>query len=65
MTEKQKPLVLYRCHSINACRAGSNHQTLFQVEEIEIVMPNVHYITIDMTKIGLVNKDEVSRNTKQ
>jgi hypothetical protein len=33
------------------------------VEEIEIVMPNQHYITIDMTKIGLVNKDEVSQNS--
>ncbi|CAL8271973.1 unnamed protein product [Arctogadus glacialis] len=34
-------------------------QRLPEVEEIEIVMPNQHYITIDMTKIGLVNKDEV------
>uniref|UniRef100_A0A3P9LFC4 Uricase n=1 Tax=Oryzias latipes TaxID=8090 RepID=A0A3P9LFC4_ORYLA len=30
-----------------------------EVEEIEIVMPNQHYFTIDMTKMGLVNKDEV------
>ncbi|KAJ8408496.1 hypothetical protein AAFF_G00259100 [Aldrovandia affinis] len=30
-----------------------------QVEEIEIIMPNQHYFTIDMTKIGLTNKDEV------
>uniref|UniRef100_A0A8C5HHF2 Uricase n=1 Tax=Gouania willdenowi TaxID=441366 RepID=A0A8C5HHF2_GOUWI len=30
-----------------------------EVEEIEIVMPNQHYITIDMTKMGLTNKDEV------
>lgn len=30
-----------------------------QVDEIEIVMPNQHYFTIDMTKMGLVNKDEV------
>uniref|UniRef100_A0A3Q2CAG1 Uricase n=1 Tax=Cyprinodon variegatus TaxID=28743 RepID=A0A3Q2CAG1_CYPVA len=29
------------------------------VEEIEIVMPNQHYFTIDMTKMGLNNKDEV------
>ncbi|XP_059385032.1 uricase isoform X1 [Carassius carassius] len=30
-----------------------------QVEEIEIIMPNQHYFIIDMTKIGLSNKDEV------
>uniref|UniRef100_W5LDH9 Uricase n=1 Tax=Astyanax mexicanus TaxID=7994 RepID=W5LDH9_ASTMX len=30
-----------------------------EVEEIEIVMPNQHYITIDMTKMGISNKDEV------
>lgn len=30
-----------------------------KVEEIEIVMPNQHYVTIDMTKMGIVNKDEV------
>uniref|UniRef100_A0A096MFG4 Uricase n=1 Tax=Poecilia formosa TaxID=48698 RepID=A0A096MFG4_POEFO len=30
-----------------------------EVEEIEIVMPNQHYFTIDMTKMGLSNKDEV------
>uniref|UniRef100_A0A3Q3K112 Uricase n=1 Tax=Monopterus albus TaxID=43700 RepID=A0A3Q3K112_MONAL len=30
-----------------------------QVDEIEIVMPNEHYFTIDMTKMGIVNKDEV------
>lgn len=30
-----------------------------EVDEIEIVMPNQHYFTIDMTKMGLVNKDEV------
>lgn len=23
-------------------------------------MPNVHYVTIDMTKMGITNKDEVS-----
>lgn len=33
---------------------------VFQVDEIEVVMPNQHYVTIDMTKMGLVNKDEVS-----
>lgn len=33
---------------------------IFQVDEIEVVMPNQHYFTIDMTKMGLVNKDEVS-----
>lgn len=32
----------------------------FQVDEIEIVMPNQHYFTIDMTKMGIVNKDEAS-----
>uniref|UniRef100_A0A8C6TU75 Uricase n=1 Tax=Neogobius melanostomus TaxID=47308 RepID=A0A8C6TU75_9GOBI len=30
-----------------------------EIEEIEIVMPNQHYFTIDMTKMGLANKDEV------
>ncbi|KAM4629495.1 uricase [Polymixia lowei] len=30
-----------------------------EVEEIEIVMPNQHYFTIDMTKMGLTNRDEV------
>lgn len=30
-----------------------------EVEEIEIVMPNQHYFTIDMTKMGLTNNDEV------
>lgn len=30
-----------------------------KVEEIEIVMPNQHYFTIDMTKMGIVNKNEV------
>ncbi|CAN9500366.1 unnamed protein product [Ophioblennius macclurei] len=30
-----------------------------ELEEIEIVMPNQHYFTIDMTKMGLDNKDEV------
>ncbi|KAM9384999.1 uricase isoform 2-T3 [Pholidichthys leucotaenia] len=30
-----------------------------EVDEIEIVMPNEHYFTIDMTRMGLVNNDEV------
>ncbi|KAF3690851.1 Uricase [Channa argus] len=30
-----------------------------EVDEIEIVMPNEHYFTIDMTKLGLINEDEV------
>ncbi|KAM9831433.1 uricase [Neosynchiropus ocellatus] len=30
-----------------------------ELDEIEIVMPNQHYFTIDMTKMGLSNKDEV------
>jgi len=30
-----------------------------EVDEIEIVMPNQHYFTIDMTKMGLNNQDEV------
>ncbi|XP_060797541.1 uricase [Neoarius graeffei] len=30
-----------------------------EVEEIEIILPNQHYFTIDMTKLGLSNKDEV------
>lgn len=28
-----------------------------KVEEIEIVMPNQHYFTIDMTKMGIANKN--------
>ena len=35
-------------------------QLSFQVEEMEVIMPNQHYFTIDMTKMGLSNKDEVS-----
>nr|XP_055039302.1 uricase [Misgurnus anguillicaudatus] len=30
-----------------------------EVEEIEIIMPNQHYFIIDMTKLGLSNRDEV------
>ncbi|XP_040040404.1 uricase [Gasterosteus aculeatus] len=30
-----------------------------EVDEIEVIMPNVHYVTIDMTKMGITNKDEV------
>lgn len=30
------------------------------MDEIEIVMPNEHYFTIDMTRMGIVNNDEVS-----
>uniref|UniRef100_A0AAQ5WZ19 Uricase n=1 Tax=Amphiprion ocellaris TaxID=80972 RepID=A0AAQ5WZ19_AMPOC len=30
-----------------------------EVDEVEIVMPNQHYFTIDMTKMGLKNQDEV------
>ncbi|XP_067845744.1 uricase [Heptranchias perlo] len=30
-----------------------------EMEEIEIVMPNKHYFTIDMTKLGIHNNDEV------
>ncbi|KAM4548830.1 uricase [Odontesthes bonariensis] len=30
-----------------------------EVEEIEIVMPNQHYFIIDMTKMGIANKNEV------
>lgn len=42
------------------CVTSNITSIVFQVEEIEIVMPNQHYFTIDMTKMGLVNKDEVS-----
>ncbi|XP_076880459.1 uricase [Brachyhypopomus gauderio] len=30
-----------------------------EIEEIEIIMPNQHYFTIDMTKMGISNNDEV------
>lgn len=36
-----------------------NNVPSLKVEEIEIVMPNQHYFTIDMTKLGLDNKNEV------
>lgn len=36
-------------------------QFVLQVDEIEVVMPNQHYFTIDMTKMGLQNEGEVSR----
>lgn len=31
----------------------------FQIEDIEISLPNIHYFNIDMSKMGLINKDEV------
>ncbi|XP_034035821.1 uricase isoform X2 [Thalassophryne amazonica] len=34
-------------------------ERLPEVNEIQMVMPNQHYFTIDMTKMGLTNKDEV------
>ncbi|KAM4721979.1 uricase-like [Rhinophrynus dorsalis] len=30
-----------------------------EIEEIEIILPNKHYFTIDMSKMGLTNQDEV------
>lgn len=30
-----------------------------EIEDMEISLPNIHYFTIDMSKFGLVNKDEV------
>ncbi|CAJ0968107.1 unnamed protein product [Ranitomeya imitator] len=30
-----------------------------QIEEVEIILPNKHYFTIDMSKFGLNNKDEI------
>ncbi|KAM8930886.1 uricase-like [Pelodytes ibericus] len=30
-----------------------------QIEEIEVILPNKHYFTIDMSKFGLTNKDEI------
>ncbi|XP_070581881.1 uricase-like [Ptychodera flava] len=30
-----------------------------QISEVEMTMPNSHYFTIDMTKLGMENKDEV------
>lgn len=37
----------------NICSCG------FQIEEIEISLPNIHYFNIDMSKMGLINKEEV------
>ncbi|XP_002740301.1 uricase-like [Saccoglossus kowalevskii] len=34
-------------------------QKVPQISEIEIVMPNSHYFTIDLSKFGMENKDEV------
>lgn len=31
----------------------------FQIEDIEISLPNIHYVNIDMSKMGLINKEEV------
>lgn len=31
----------------------------FQIEEMEISLTNIHYFNIDMSKMGLVNKEEV------
>ncbi|XP_072504968.1 uricase isoform X2 [Notamacropus eugenii] len=30
-----------------------------EIEDMEISLPNIHYFTIDMSKMGLINKDEV------
>nr|XP_020844349.1 uricase-like isoform X3 [Phascolarctos cinereus] len=29
-----------------------------EIEDMEISLPNIHYFTIDMSKMGLINKDE-------
>ncbi|NP_001083634.1 urate oxidase L homeolog [Xenopus laevis] len=34
-------------------------QKIPEIEEIEIILPNKHYFTIDMSKMGLTNQDEV------
>ena len=31
----------------------------FQIEDMEISLPNIHYFNIDMSKMGLINKEEV------
>lgn len=38
---------------INPCCCG------FQIEDMEISLPNIHYFNIDMSKMGLINKEEV------
>ncbi|XP_028919868.1 uricase-like [Ornithorhynchus anatinus] len=30
-----------------------------EIDDMEISLPNIHYFTIDMTKMGLINKDQV------
>ncbi|OBS59095.1 hypothetical protein A6R68_09781, partial [Neotoma lepida] len=30
-----------------------------EIEEMEISLPNIHYFNIDMSKMGLINKEEV------
>lgn len=37
----------------NICYCG------FQIEDMEISLPNIHYFNIDMSKMGLINKEEV------
>lgn len=38
---------------LNPCCCG------FQIEDMEISLPNIHYFNIDMSKMGLINKEEV------
>lgn len=35
------------------------HYFGFQIEDMEISLPNMHYLNIDMSNMGLVNKEEV------
>ena len=30
-----------------------------EIEDMEISLPNIHYLNIDMSKMGLINKEEV------
>ncbi|ELK06290.1 Uricase [Pteropus alecto] len=34
-----------------------------EIEEMEISLPNIHYFNIDMSKMGLINKEEVHFST--
>ena len=42
--------------TVSACNA---YCCGFQIETMEISLPNIHYFNIDMSKMGLINREEV------
>nr|KAF6378815.1 hypothetical protein mMyoMyo1_009716 [Myotis myotis] len=54
------PEVKDRCFATQVyCKWRYRGRDGFQIEDMEISLPNIHYFNIDMSKMGLVNKDEV------